>query len=242
MLLATAMTTFAQPEPLTNAELARLGAFLESCQGGKAMNVEQLDGFFAALIAGPEPVMPSEYLPEVFGGDIDGTAVFEDVEQAKEILGLMNRHWNTIAAKLYRNEIYIPLVLKDENGTPHGNDWARGFVRGTSIRPRGWVELYIDEEHRVWMIPIMMLWHEHPTKSTDSSDRISPKNRAEFIGGMAAGLLRIYQFFRERRNAYANTAAVPESRRGGAEVGRNDLCPCGSGKKYKKCCGGATVN
>jgi preprotein translocase subunit SecA len=23
----------------------------------------------------------------------------------------------------------------------------------------------------------------------------------------------------------------------GDEVGRNDLCPCGSGKKYKKCCG-----
>ena len=23
----------------------------------------------------------------------------------------------------------------------------------------------------------------------------------------------------------------------GKKVGRNDLCPCGSGKKYKKCCG-----
>ena len=23
----------------------------------------------------------------------------------------------------------------------------------------------------------------------------------------------------------------------GATVGRNDPCPCGSGKKYKKCCG-----
>ena len=23
----------------------------------------------------------------------------------------------------------------------------------------------------------------------------------------------------------------------GAKVGRNDPCPCGSGKKYKKCCG-----
>lgn len=22
-----------------------------------------------------------------------------------------------------------------------------------------------------------------------------------------------------------------------AEIGRNDPCPCGSGKKYKKCCG-----
>ncbi|MCM8776061.1 MAG: SEC-C metal-binding domain-containing protein [Candidatus Omnitrophica bacterium] len=26
-------------------------------------------------------------------------------------------------------------------------------------------------------------------------------------------------------------------RREGAKIGRNDLCPCGSGKKYKKCCG-----
>ncbi|MGA3212013.1 MAG: SEC-C metal-binding domain-containing protein, partial [Terriglobales bacterium] len=25
--------------------------------------------------------------------------------------------------------------------------------------------------------------------------------------------------------------------RGSAKVGRNDPCPCGSGKKYKKCCG-----
>jgi uncharacterized protein YecA (UPF0149 family) len=23
----------------------------------------------------------------------------------------------------------------------------------------------------------------------------------------------------------------------GARIGRNDPCPCGSGKKYKKCCG-----
>jgi preprotein translocase subunit SecA len=25
--------------------------------------------------------------------------------------------------------------------------------------------------------------------------------------------------------------------RGAAKIGRNDPCPCGSGKKYKKCCG-----
>ena len=55
------MTTFTQPEPLTDAELDRLGDFLKGCKGGKAMNVERLDGFFAALIAGPETVMPSEY-------------------------------------------------------------------------------------------------------------------------------------------------------------------------------------
>jgi hypothetical protein len=34
------MKTFPQPEPLTEAEFDRLGNFLESCKGGKAMNVE----------------------------------------------------------------------------------------------------------------------------------------------------------------------------------------------------------
>jgi preprotein translocase subunit SecA len=35
-----------------------------------------------------------------------------------------------------------------------------------------------------------------------------------------------------------DTPAAVTVRRETAKVGRNDLCPCGSGKKYKKCCGG----
>ena len=30
---------------------------------------------------------------------------------------------------------------------------------------------------------------------------------------------------------------VSVAKKAEASVGRNDLCPCGSGKKYKKCCG-----
>jgi yecA family protein len=43
--------------------------------GGRAMNVEQLGGFFAALIAGPKTVMPSEYSREVFGGEMSEACV-----------------------------------------------------------------------------------------------------------------------------------------------------------------------
>jgi preprotein translocase subunit SecA len=32
-----------------------------------------------------------------------------------------------------------------------------------------------------------------------------------------------------------------QSVQGGEKVGRNDPCPCGSGKKYKKCCGKQSV-
>ena len=35
----------------------------------------------------------------------------------------------------------------------------------------------------------------------------------------------------------ADSTAVKTIRRNVPKVGRNDPCPCGSGKKYKKCCG-----
>jgi hypothetical protein len=50
------MTVFGQNEPLTEAEFDRLTEFLKGCAGGKARNVEELDGFLAALV-------------EVFGGE-----------------------------------------------------------------------------------------------------------------------------------------------------------------------------
>ncbi|MDD5596258.1 MAG: SEC-C metal-binding domain-containing protein [Candidatus Omnitrophica bacterium] len=34
-----------------------------------------------------------------------------------------------------------------------------------------------------------------------------------------------------------SSAKPPAQRTAEAKVGRNDPCPCGSGKKYKKCCG-----
>ena len=39
------MRIFAQNEPLTETELDRLEEFLETCEGGKAMNIEEVDGF-----------------------------------------------------------------------------------------------------------------------------------------------------------------------------------------------------
>src|SRR5436305_5447711 len=76
--------------------MGRLDAFLESC-GENAMDVEMLDGFFTALIAGPELVPPSEYLPEIFGGEVPK---FASKEEAGEIMGLLFRHSNAIADTL----------------------------------------------------------------------------------------------------------------------------------------------
>ena len=75
----------------------------------------------------------------------------------------------------------------------------------------------------------------------DAPKPISPEKREEVIVHMAAGLLGAYQYFRSHRQSTAS-AHTSEPRRTAPKVERNDLCPCGSGKKYKKCCGRATVN
>ena len=81
------MTTFAKNEPLTEVELDHLGQFLKNCKSGKAMNIEELDGFFAALIAGPEIVAPSEYMPELFGSETPETRAFSTLQKLTKSWG-----------------------------------------------------------------------------------------------------------------------------------------------------------
>jgi len=188
------MKPFAQHQPLTEAELDRLAEFLKSCKNGKGMNLEQLDGFFAALIAGPETVMPSEYYREVFGGEMADACDFGSLDEANEILGLMMRHRNTIASTLHKGEVYMPLLLEGADGVAHGNDWARGFMKGMGMRHDGWAELVNDEEQGGCLILMMMLYHEHGEDPEMRPNPISPVKREEVIVHMAAGLVSAYRF------------------------------------------------
>src|ERR1700693_5864212 len=111
-----AINPFLQEGGLTDAELDRLAEFLSNSKGGQAMNIEQLDGFFAAPIAGPDVIPPSEYLPEVFGGEMSDTCEFAGLDEANEILGLIMQHWNGIAATLHKGDVHLPVLLDDNDG------------------------------------------------------------------------------------------------------------------------------
>ena len=228
-------------DPLTDAELDRLEDFLDRCKSDKAMNVEELDGFFAALIAGPELVMPSEYYPEIFGGNLADARNFSTLEEARDVLGLMMRHWNTIAGTLNRNDVYVPILIQDEHGVARGNDWARGFMRGMEMRHDAWADLVNDDAHGGCLIPVFMLYHEHDDDPLMRTNTIGNEQREKIIMHMTAGITQAYRYFKER------SPMNPEAHRTGyrsstPKTGRNESCPCGSGKKYKRCCGTATVN
>src|SRR6266545_6482655 len=146
--------------PLTDAEYQRLEEILSGFHGEHAMNLEEVDGFFAALICGPESVLPSEYLPEILGGEPADDPVWESKEELQEFFDLLMRHWNSIAHTLLSGEVFLPYLL-GADGIAYGNDWARGFMRGTELRKESWLELFDDDDHAGPLIPILILFHEH---------------------------------------------------------------------------------
>ena len=167
------------------------------------MNLEQIDGFFTALICGPEVVMPGEYLPYVWGNEKSLDGVFENLEEAQEILGLLNRHWDTIAKTLFEGGVYLPLMHEDENGLVTGNEWAKGFLHSIRLRRGSWNRLLDDEEHSGSLVPVLMLAHEHDPDPLLRPPPISQEKREDILTRLAAGVTLAYRYFRPKHRAHA---------------------------------------
>ena len=163
----------------------------------------------------------------------------------QDFLSLIMRHWNTIADTLHSGEVFLPLLLEDENGITHANDWATGFLRGMEFHKEQWATLLADEEHGGWLVPIFALAMEHnpDPKMRPYKEPMSAELRENLIVGAAAGVTGIYHHFKAQRTnenqLYGDSTTY---RRVAPKIGRNDPCPCGSGKKFKLCCARTTLH
>src|SRR5208282_4897881 len=218
---------------LSEADFDWLNTMLSRVVGGKIPNMEGLDGFMTALVVCPDLVAPSEYVPILRSGKTENDdLVFQSEKEAEQFFDLLMRHWNEINRAFRRGEPRMPYIAQDGERFSGGNDWANGFLAGTYLRHHRWLEIANDEERAGPFVPIWALAYEH---DEDPSMRpydhpISPELREELIAAMIGGVIRLYAMFREDR--MARTAGAPRS---ALKAGRNDPCPCGSGKKFKAC-------
>jgi len=102
-----------------------------------------------------------------------------------------------------------------------------------------------DEEHGGSLVPIFALAHEHDPdpEMRPYKEPIPAELRERLIVSAAAAVMNIYRYFRAR--SVAPELSIRDSltyRRSEPKVGRNEPCPCGSGKKYKLCCGRMTFH
>jgi uncharacterized protein len=233
---------------LDDAELDRLGDLLDALPGEQAMGLEEMDGFFSALHCAPSMPPMGQVLEIVLGGNTDGRSERADAPTSAadiaEVMSLAIRHWNAIGAGLARgversaDDVHVPLLFEDEAGVVAGNDWARGFWRATLFDLEPWRTMMADPQGGQAMGAIAALAFEHDPDPSRRVMEIEPGQRDKFMVALSAGLHIAYRFFAPARRALAREVrAASTIVHDEPKVGRNDLCPCGSGRKYKRCHG-----
>jgi len=154
----------------------------------------------------------------------------EDIKEKLEekVLALYEEREKEFGEEIYRElERTVMLQIVDQKWMDH-IDAMDQFRRGIGIRAYGQqnpIQAYKMEGYDMFeeMIAsiqedvVRLLYHLRREKLPHFSE----KER---------------QILRESRGEDGEPEK-PKTVKKGAEVGRNDLCPCGSGKKYKKCCG-----
>ena len=201
--------------------------------GEETMLLEELDGFIAGLLVCPDLIKPGEWLPVVWNRDsTDQQSAFEDPDHVNRVLGLVMEHYNSVARTLLeRPDRYSPLFsVATRNGDILWELWIEGFETAVELRPEAWQKLLNADADTAAAMRGMMaladvgLRDQHlPKKDLDALNAAAPENIACWVVTLNKWRLANYQPMQgiDPRAASGSTN----------KVGRNDPCPCGSGKK-----------
>lgn len=225
---------------LSPAELEELGRFLASPQlQATAMSVPMLEGFLTAVVVGPRQVMPKEWLARVWDWrDARVAPDFDDEDHAERVIALVMRLFDRVEdIFLKRADAFEPIFTR--RGEQVVIEWCEGFLVGTRLSPDKWAEM----------------WDEYPDLAAPFTRPGTDEGRATLRDGevmlwgklVPPALVAIHEIWFDLRTAAPEGLGEDDSAYVGAsvesyfraepKVGRNEPCPCGSGKKFKKCCG-----
>lgn len=198
------------------------------------LNISELDGFLTAVVSGPEMIMPSEWLPAIWGGE-EFLPKWEDEEEFARFFGLVTSLMNDIVCSLMDEpEEFKAMFLMDmEDGEPVEvvDLWCCGYVRAIAMHPESWYGLPEEIDERLSVIVA-----QGTDAGAEDIARMSDNEVATLKGMIEPAAAVIHAYWLEQRADMAPNAAPAPVVRAEPKVGRNDSCPCGSGKKFKHCC------
>jgi uncharacterized protein len=233
--------------PLSDDELDELDSFLMSdATSDETMMLDCLDGYLTAIVSGPVAIKPSEWLPRVWGPSVRDEPSFETLEHAERITGLIFRHMNSIIWSLQDDpDAFEPVfdigVYPDiEKEFTDGEMWAYGYMNGINLQRQNWKAFFDDPNSAEVLRPIYLLGADDVTPEDEELTK-TPVQREKLSEQIPASVAWIYRFWQPYRQAVAERTVATSYQRDQPKVGRNEECPCGSGKKFKKCCGVPTV-
>jgi len=218
---------------------------------------EFCEGFMAALICSRRPMAPAEYWPVLFDDFVPA--------QSMEFVWNWKRRWTEIERALDAQvearddeRIYQPEVL-DTRGAiaamteeeradmveqageaipSFGQVWALGFMYVVENWPEDWVAPRDKEAANMLdeaLQAIVALTEDDTAKPELSmfSEDGPPSLSQQRLDDFGSAIWAVYDL----RQLWKSMGPKQETIRKEPTPGRNDLCSCGSGKKFKKCHG-----
>lgn len=221
-------------QPLNDKEFQELDKFLLSDRcPDDAMTMDSLHGFLTAIAIGPETILMSEWLPHVWG-ETKETPKFKNDKEFERIINLIVRFMNEILITFeVAPKEFEPLFCEREwegKSLIDGEAWAYGFCEGMGLREEAWAPL--RESNLAPLLRPFYLLGADEIEEEELALVDTPMKSHKLAIEMESNVPELHRFWLPLRKTGVETV-----KRDDPKVGRNDDCPCGSGKKYKKCCG-----
>ena len=234
--------------PFTSEQATLLIRFLSSPQRpNDTLTYPQLAGFLFGLANGPELIPPSEWIPLVFN---DQEACYETQDEAGCVLQAMMALYNDCVRERPGGTVSLPPGCEMrpqpmDNLTTDAplSQWAQGFGMGYDYLAEVWNACTPDELDEELGALLMTLTFFASLKLAKAFHQET--NGKSNLEQLAQSMMEI---FPEAMDEYAHlgrsiyqarleTGDLDQEPLHHIKIGRNDPCPCGSGKKFKKCCG-----
>ncbi len=228
-------------------QAADLRAFLDrASRPTDGLSYHEAQGFLFTVAAAPDLVEPSEWVPMILGAK---EPAFSAGAEAQRILGELIRSYNELVDQVATNRVELPGdcrfrddILSNLSEDAPVSQWCRGFMQGHSWLEESWPDDLPDAVEEELGFALLTL-------GFFASRRLAERLLAECAGGKMS-LVEMAETCRSTfPGAMASYVQVSEAIRQAMvsqehpraeKTGRNDPCPCGSGKKFKRCCLGAT--
>jgi uncharacterized protein len=251
-----------KPPDSSEAELEAFDATCERLAGfGNEIHFESIDGFLTALAAGPSLPEPEDWLPAMCGDAFE--RAFADPEDQAQALRSLQARLQVLRRQLDPEALLdrpeemrlLPLMAEyteedrqravDEAGLKAeeaallqtGVLWAEGFMDALDAFPEIWVEP-TDEEDAIDFGVLVdqiaaLVLPPGSDEAREHAEQYWPDQEPTREDLLAEACWAV----QDLRLFWVDHAPKPVTRHVLPAPGRNDPCPCGSGKKYKKCHG-----
>jgi uncharacterized protein len=228
MLNITPSSTF-----LTEAELNFLNqTLIKYGNDTSVLDVSELDGFLTAVVSGPNIIPPNRWFSAIWGGT-SLEPEWESESEMQRFMMLTKQLLNNTTDTLNNQpDAFEALFNRREiDGKQHliTDEWCQGYMRGIRLDENSWAQTppkLINEQ----MASINVFAGECGPQLEQLDDTAIAKLQSK----IEPAARTLHSYWLKQRKAQQSGKTTPT--RTLVKIGRNEPCPCGSGKKYKQCC------